>query len=215
MSIFKKKKDWHDAPTVTTGLTKFTVACDLHIGSKYQDNPNAINELSELKNDGRTILNGDIIDRSACKREDVEFLTNLMDVFINKFGAYYIMGNHERNSGINTGPLIITTETMMRVGFAHGDLISNYAKWAKYRMKPPGASWLGLIIADLFDDLDHIKAMRPLPKEFLPNSVEYCKTYSLDYLVCGHFHCETERRYYVDGKVIIILPAHRINEVWI
>ena len=82
-------------------------------------------------------------------------------------------------------------------------------------MKPPGASWLGRIVADIFDDLDHLKALRPLPKQFLPNAVKYCETYGLDYLVCGHFHCEAERRYYVDGKVIIILPAHKVNEVWI
>lgn len=215
VNFFKQKKDWYDAPTVTTGLTKFTVACDLHIGSKYQDNPNAHLELSKLKNDGFTILDGDIFDRACAKPKDVWYLTTLMNNYIRLYGAYYIMGNHERNGGINSGPLIITTENMLRVGFAHGDLISNYTKWAKYRMKPPGASWLGLIVADLFDDLDHLKAMRPLPKQFIPNAVKYCKTYSLDYLVLGHFHCETERRYYVDGKVIIILPAHRINEVWI
>lgn len=214
MSLFKKKKDWHDAPEPRTGMTKFIVACDLHIGSKYQDTPNALAELYTLKNDGFTVLNGDIFDRACCPKKDVERLSTLMLNYIGKFGAYYLMGNHERN-GIKHEPLIITTDIMMRVGFAHGDLISNYAKWATYRLKPPGASWLGLIIADILDELDHIKAMRPLPKEFLPNAVKYCKTYSLDYLVCGHFHCETERRYYVDGKVIIILPAHRINEVYI
>lgn len=212
--FFKKKQDWLPAPEPRTGMTKFIVACDLHIGSKYQDNPNAVRDVYKLRNDGRTILNGDIVDRACCQKDMISILTDQMNVYVSRFGDFYIMGNHERN-GIKFEPLILTTETMMRVGFAHGDLISNYAKWAKYRMKPPGASWLGLIIADLFDDLDHLKAMRPLPKEFLPNAVKYCKTYSLDYLVCGHFHCETERRYYVDGKVIIILPAHRINEVWI
>jgi len=214
MSLFNRKQDWLPVPEPRTGMTKFIVACDLHIGSKYQDNDNAVYELEELKNDGFTVLNGDLVDRSACKRKDVEFFTIYMNELIKKFGAYYIMGNHERN-GIKYEPLIITTENMMRVGFAHGDLISNYEKWSKYRQKPLGASWLGLIIVDIFDDLDHLKAMRPLPKEFLPNAVKYCRTYSLDYLVCGHFHVEAERRYYVDGKVIIILPAHRINEVWI
>lgn len=214
MNLFKQKKDWYVAPTDTTGMTKFTVACDLHIGSKYQDNPNALAELYALKNDGMTILDGDIFDRACAKPKDIMSITVHMNYYINKFGGNYIMGNHERN-GIKYEPLILTTEKMLRVGFSHGDLISDYEKWYKYRLKPPGASWLGLIVADIFDDLDHIKAMRPLPKQFIPNAVKYCKTYSLDYLVCGHFHCETERRYYVDGKVIIILPAHRINEVWI
>lgn len=214
MNLFKPKKDWYDAPTVTTGMTKFIVACDLHIGSKYQDNPNAHLELSKLKNDGLTVLNGDIFDRSAANPRDLAYLTTFMNIYKDRFGACYILGNHERD-GIEYPPLVITTENMLRVGFAHGDLISNYTKWAKYRMKPPGASWLGLIIADIFDDLDHLKAMRPLPKQLLPNAVKYCQTYGLDVLVLGHFHVEKERRYYVDGKVIIILPAHRINEVWI
>lgn len=214
MSLFKKKQDWYPAPEPRAGMTKFIVACDLHIGSKYQDNPNALAELYTLKNDERTVLNGDLFDRACCPKEDVPRLTTLMNSFIDKFGRYYILGNHERWA-TESRPAITTTENMLRVGFAHGDLISNYKKWAKYRMKPPGASWLGLIIADIFDDLDHLKAMRPLPKQFLPNAVKYCKTYALDYLVLGHFHVEAERRYYVDGKVIIILPAHRINEVWI
>lgn len=212
-SLFHKK-DWQDAPKDTTGLTRFIVANDLHIGSKYQDNPNANQELSKLECNCFTVLNGDLFDRSACKRKGVWYLTVHMNYYINKFGAYYIMGNHERN-GVNFEPLILTTENMIRVGFAHGDLISNYAKWAKYRMKPPGASWLGLIIADIFDDLDHLKALRVLPKGFLENAVKYCQSYELDVLVLGHFHPEAERRYYVSGKVIIILPAHRINEVWI
>lgn len=214
MSLFKHKQDWYPAPTNTTGMTKFIVACDLHIGSKYQDNPFALEELSKLNNDHYTILNGDIFDRAACKPKDVIYLTVHMKRYEEVFGRFYVLGNHER-AGVEYEPLIITTYNSVTIGFAHGDLISDRAKWAKYRMKPPGASWLGLIIADIFDDLDHLKAMRPLPKKFLPNAVEYCKTYSLDYLVCGHFHVEAERRYYVEGKVIIILPAHKVNEVWI
>lgn len=214
MSLFKKKQDWYPAPTVTTGMTRFLVANDLHIGAKYQDNPDAPEELSSLKCDGFTILNGDIFDRACCPKKDVAYLTTLMNNYIRHFGEFYIFGNHERGGGSSV-PLVIITENMLRVGFAHGDLISNYEKWAKYRQKPPGASWLGLIIADIFDDLDHLKAMRPLPKKFLPNAVKYCQTYNLDVLVLGHFHVEAERRYYVDGKVIIILPAHKVNEVWL
>lgn len=214
MSLFKKKQDWLPAPEPRTGMTKFIVACDLHIGSKYQDNPNALAELYTLKNDGRTVLNGDLFDRACCPKKDVPYLTTLMNYFQRKFGSCYVLGNHERWL-TDSRPAITTTENMMRVGFAHGDLISNYAKWTKYRMKPPGASWLGLIIADIFDDLDHLKAMMPLPKGFLENAVKYCQTYNLDILICGHFHPESERRYYVDGKVIIILPAHKINEVYI
>lgn len=89
-SLFKHKQDWYPAPTNTNGMTKFTVACDLHIGSKYQDNPNALAELYTLKNDGMTILNGDIFDRACAKPKDVPYLTSLMNFFINKFCFYSI-----------------------------------------------------------------------------------------------------------------------------
>ena len=214
MGLFKYKKDWHDAPTVTTGLTRFMVANDLHIGSKYQDNPNALNEVSLLKKDGRTVLNGDIFDLACCPKKDVEKYTFLMEQFNKKFGFYYVHGNHERTDLVSA-PMVLLTDTMLKVGFAHGDLLSDPERWFHYRLKPKGANWFQLLMVDLFDDLDHIKAMRPIPEQFLKNAVECCKKNDLDVLVCGHFHVEKERRYYIEGKVIIVLPAHRINEVWI
>ena len=212
--IFSNKKAWSDAPANTNGLTKFIVANDLHIGSKYQDNDMALGELGKLKNDGLTILNGDLFDRACAKKDDLLWLDLIFQRYVRTFGDNYVMGNHERN-GVETYPLIKKTNAGLVVGFTHGDLLSNFDKWLMYRMKPPGASWFGLLITSLFDNLDHIKAMRPLPEKFLHNAVKYCQTYSLDYLVLGHFHPESERRYYIDGKVIIVLPAHKINDVYI
>lgn len=198
-------------------FTKYLVANDLHIGSKYQDNQFAHEELSKLLVDGFTILNGDIFDRSCCKKDLVTYLTSEMNSYKMRFGKYYLMGNHERN-GIDITPLILNNSVSKKcIGFAHGDLISKSKrdKWREYRLKKPGSNWFGLLKTDIFDDMDHLKAMRPLPKDFLDSSVDYCNYYGLDVLVCGHFHVESERRYYYERKEIIILPAHKINEVWI
>lgn len=211
----KNKKDWQDAPKDTTGLTCFKVANDLHIGSKYQDNKNALSELAQLKNDSFTVLNGDIFDLACCKKKEVDNLLMLVCEYQDKFKEHYLLGNHER-LGVNSKPLIkVTKETNLRVGFTHGDLISDYKKWSEYRVKKHGAGFLKQALVGFLDDLDHLKAMRPLPKNFLVNAERYCNAYNLDVLVCGHFHQEAERRYTVGGKLIIILPAHKVNKVYL
>lgn len=211
----KPKKDWQDAPKDTTGLTCFKVVNDLHIGSKYQDNPSALSILNSLENDGFTVLNGDIFDLACCKKKEVYGLLGFYRHFVSKFGDAYKLGNHER-LGVDNSPLIKRTSfTNLVVGFTHGDLISDYEKWSEYRLKPHGAGFFKLLFTDFLDDLDHLKAMRPLPKKFLPNALAYCEKFGLDVLVCGHFHCEAERRYNVNGKLIIILPAHKVNYLYI
>ena len=212
--LLGNKQDWSDAPTNTDGLTKFIVANDLHIGSKYQDNPNALEELKKLNHDGYTILNGDLFDFACSEKEDLWWIDLAFINFKSIFQDHYIMGNHERN-GVQYAPLVKKTIAGLYVGFAHGDLIANYEKWSTYRKKKPGASWLGLLVTSILDDLDHLKAMRPLPKRFLFEAYRYCIRHGLDALVCSHFHPEAERRYSVYGKTIIILPAHKVNEVYI
>lgn len=205
---------WQSAPTDHTGLTAFTVANDLHIGSDYQDNPNALQELNELKNDGSTILDGDIFDLACCKKSKVPELEDLATKFMLRFGINYIMGNHERN-GLEEHVVSFRTQAGKYYAFTHGDLISDFDKWSKYRLKPRGASFFQLLFTRFLDDLDHLKAKRPLPKGFIERAYEYCVQNNVDGVVCGHFHPEEERRYYYQGKTIIILPAHKINEVWL
>lgn len=206
---------WESAPTDHTGLTMFTVANDLHIGSEYQDNPNAFEELCKLNNDSSTILIGDIFDLACCPKDRVFELENLMNTFIIRFRDSYIMGNHERNGGLDDIALSHRTKAGKYFAFAHGDLISDYDKWSKYRLKPRGASFFQLLFTKFLDDLDHLKAMRPLPDGFIERAYEYCVKNKVDGVVCGHFHPEKERRYYYQGKTIIILPAHKINQVWL
>lgn len=214
------KKDWFDAPIDKTGLTKFIVATDWHIGSKYQDMKDALTQVMRLIPNGRTVLTGDIGDRSSCPKNKVNEVTTLINVLKAKFGKYYIYGNHERMgfpSKEDYAPLILQNDAGDSIGFTHYDLISDYDKWSKYRAKEPGASWLKLLQVDLFDDMDHLKAKRPLPKGFLDRAIKYAKHYGLKKLVGGHFHVESERRY-IDkdsGIEVVLLPAHKINEVWL
>jgi len=204
---------WSSAPTDKTGLIPFKIANDLHIGSEYQDNQNALQELSQLENDGYTVLNGDIFDLACCKKDKVEELEAHMYEYIQKFGIRYLMGNHERR-GCDTSCIVAKTNNGS-FAIVHGDLISDYDKWYKYRCKPRGASFLSLLFTRFLDDLDHLKAKRPLPKGFIERAYQYCIKHNVDGVVCGHFHPEEERRYYYQGKTIIILPAHKINEVWL
>lgn len=201
-------------PVAVQGLTKFKVANDLHIGSEYQDNPNALAELVVLANDGRTVLNGDIFDLACCSKATVTPLRDLVSFYQRRFGKFYRLGNHERMSR-DHDDLIITTDAGKRVLFEHGDLISDFKKWYAYRLKEQGSSKLGLKITKLLDNLDHIKKMRPLPKGFIENAARMCVNVNADAIVVGHFHVERERRYYHQGKEIVILPAHKINEVWL
>lgn len=207
---------WSSAPTDKTGLTPFRIANDLHIGSEYQDNPNALQELSQLKYDGSTILLGDIFDLACCKKSRVEELEYFLKKFVGIFGENYIMGNHERN-GVSDFYSVLSyiTQSGKRYAFTHGDLISDFDKWSKYRKKPRGASFFQLLFTKFLDDLDHLKAKRPLPKGFIERAYDYCVQNNVDGVVCGHFHPEEERRYYYQGKTIIILPAHKVNEVWL
>lgn len=206
---------WASAPTDHTGLTMFTVANDLHIGSDYQDNPNALQELNQLKVlDIYMILLGDIFDLACCKKSKVPELEYLMNKYSTIFGVDYIMGNHERN-GLEDRVISYRTKAGKYYAFTHGDLISDYDKWSKYRLKPRGASFFQLLFTKFLDDLDHLKAKRPLPEGFIERAYEYCVKNKVDGVVCGHFHPEEERRYFYQGKTIIILPAHKINRVWL
>lgn len=222
-SWFKKQPEWQSAPKDTAGLTRFLVANDLHIGSEYQDNPLALDQVLALENDGKTILAGDICDFSCCPENKLE---NLMEIYKNlrhKFANYYLTGNHERD-GMGTRSIILSVRNVAQVYFTHGDLDSNFSKWFKYRYGKKGASKLKLIQTKLFDNLDWIKARRPLPDGFLENAAKKAIENNCEYYVCGHFHVEEQRRYLVNvkssegwvrGVVVIVLPAHKINEVWL
>lgn len=194
------------------------VANDLHYGSEFQDNPDVPEIILSMKPDKKTYAIGDIFDRSCCPKSRVESLTIEMSDFIIKMGDAYVYGNHER-AGINHSHIIHQLRSGKKVYLTHGDLESDPEKWIDYRMKKElGASKLGLLRVKLFDNMDWIKAnifYNKLPKGFLERAAAKAKAFHCDYYVCGHFHVTSERRYNVNGVTIILLPAHKLNRVWL
>lgn len=189
-------------------MNLWTVANDCHIGSKYNDDPTLKDKLLKLRNDGKTILNGDIGDLACCKNKDVDDVQLFVNHLKAIFGNRYIFGNHEREG--------LRDRYFVKDGifFTHGDLDSNYDKWSKYRVKPKGAAWYKLPFIAILDGLDFFKDKRPLPKGFLEAAAAKaidngCHTY-----VCGHFHPVKMREYMVRGVRIVVLPAG-INQVWL
>lgn len=213
MGIYDHK--WTNGPSDISGLELVKVANDLHIGSDYQDNPDSMAEVVMLENDGRTVLNGDIVDLACCPEENSKMLLIFFHGLKAKFQDFYELGNHERMGVEEKKPLIITLNSNKRYLFEHGDMLSNPKKWGPYRSKKHGSSKGGRLITRILDNLDHVKAMRPLPKNFIEKAAEKCIQLHCDGAVFGHFHVEKERRYLYNGKQIIILPAHKINQLWL
>lgn len=202
-----------------SGLTPFFIGNDWHYGSEYQDNPDVEHWTNRILGDvielHGIILNGDIIDLACCKKEDVPRLRDLQKKLIDKLGKNYNFGNHER-SGTQDYHLVKKTKSGKNVFFHHGDLYGDSAhKWSAYRLKEQGSTKLGLLKTKLFDQMDWIKGKRPLPKNYIEDLTFEMTEFGYDIAVVGHFHVEKARRYEYQGKVIIILPAHQISEVWL
>ena len=197
-------------------MIKYTIYNDLHIGSKYQDNPNAQKEIeaylfTELDHTN-VILNGDILDFTCAPRKNLHWMYDLRDALRAKFGAYYRMGNHEA-CGIDDYDLVIPSSNNRFYLVEHGDLLSDYVKWSKYRQKSHGSSKLGQIKTALFDKMDWLKGNRKLPTEFVKNAIAKCKRLGLNGIIVGHFHPLKRIDIHEQGIHIIVLPAHYKNEV--
>lgn len=225
MGLFSKKKSvihkWEPGlkffsleEGIGLGWTPIRVLNDVHIGEVYQDNPNALDIVLKLMCDGRTVLNGDIIGMAVCDKKEVHYLSMLYIKLKEKFGRFYRKGNHERE-GFDDDLCIIQMNNGKKYGFEHGDLLSDFDKWSKYRQKPKGAGGLKKLLGRFIDGLDEYKGNRPLPEGFIENAAAWCEQNGTDGLVVGHFHTKTERRYFYKGKWIIALPAHNLNVVWL
>lgn len=187
-------------------MTQFLVVNDLHIGSKYCDDPMAKTALDNLVNDGKTILNGDIVDRSASPKKDQETLAAYMKSLIKKWGDAYISGNHEL-SFFNTKTYRITTSGK-KVMFTHGDLIKDFDKWSAYRMKTPGAGLIKLLWVAFADTQDWVKDKINTAKlePMFKNAAAKAKEAGCDYIVMGHLHPNKAIDVVRDGVRIMILP---------
>jgi predicted phosphodiesterase len=208
---------WTEPPKNTQGLTRFLVGNDWHIGSKYQDNPFITETLYDILStpvDPYLVLNGDIFDFTCAPKSELPHLYRLYEKTRAHLGNRLISGNHDTKKPHSTD-LILETGSGKRVLFEHGDLISDHAKWAKYREREHGASNFKLFQTALFDNMDWVKSKRPLPKGFIERASQRLHDLNCDVLVVGHFHVESERRYNFNRKTIVILPAHRLNKVWL
>lgn len=197
--------------------SKFLVGNDWHYGSEYMDNMEVPHYIDDILHDKfpEIILNGDIIDMSCCPVSQVSRLRSIQEKLIKKLGENFRFGNHCRK-GVQYYDLVKTTVLGKKVWFEHGDLIGkNAEKWFKYRHKPAGSTKLGLLKTKLFDSMDWLKAKRPLPKNFIEDCHFEMDAKGYDIAVLAHFHPDKARRYEYKGKVIIILPAHKLNEVWL
>lgn len=218
----KYDHEWTNGPQTTLGKHKYLFGNDWHLYSKYCDNPALMDLLDkwlELGFPEDLYFLGDIFDFACMPKDRVESAQLKFKNVMEEMKDRYIFGNHERE-GLGSVVKIITSKANGRkYALVHYDLqvdaTKGNHKWRDYRFKPQGASWLSLIKTSLLDSMDWLKARRPLPKGFIEHCASYCRDLGVDGIVGGHFHVEAERRYYFEDKEIIVLPAHKLNEVWL
>lgn len=182
---------------------KVTVVNDIHIGSRYCDDPKAREKLDALVNDGTVILNGDIVDMSCCPKKDVIKLRKYQQLLINKWGSFYLKGNHcllPDGFGVK-----IIGKTL----FTHGHLVGSkerVEKWIKYEKKEAGAGRLKLMWVDFADDLDWIKGKRPMHADSVEAAVKLAKKHGCVEVILGHMHPLKELSETHDGVTVRCLP---------
>lgn len=186
---------------------QFLVVNDLHIGSKYCDNPLAKQTLDSLVNDGKTILNGDIVDMSCCPKKDVNKLREYQQQLIEKWSDKYISGNHDLR-GLSKISYIAETESGERVLFTHGDLVKDFKKWSSYRIKDPGAGIFKRAWVAFADTQDWIKNKINLSnlEPMFEQAVNWAVSKNCTVVVMGHLHNTKKIEVMHRGINIIILP---------
>lgn len=187
---------------------------DVHKGSKYCDFDNVTAQLDSLVPDGRTYLNGDIVDMSCCPSKQVSLLRAYQKNLISKWGKAYIRGNHDL---LPHGPAyaIHTLKNGDRVLITHGHLLGDkkrVGKWMKYENKEAGAGRFKLIWVDIADDMDWIKGNRPLPKDVIKAALFMARLHNCKYVILGHFH-PLKRIDHQEEEVLIIFLPKGFNQV--
>lgn len=189
-------------------MTSFLFINDIHLGSKYNDNPDWKSMLDKLEVHPRTFLNGDIVDMSCMPKNQVFRGRLYQEQLIEKWGEQYVSGNHDLR-GMDNWMRIAATDKGNRVLVTHGHRVGNrkrIAKWDKYTKKAAGAGKLKLIWVDIADDMDWLKGIRPIPQDVIDCAVMYAQTYSCKYVVLGHFHPNHKIVVEKNGVKIFFLP---------
>lgn len=190
---------------------------DLHIGSEYQDNPNA-QDLVDAVFNGTTsqwfFALGDIYDFVCAPSKNLYDMSEKFYKLRERLKNRYRMGNHEAE-GVEAVELVERLPNGTVVWLDHGDLITadQRKRYLPYRKRQHGASRKDLAKVEFLDHLDFFKAKRPLPKDFIETVTLRMIKDNFDVYICGHFHVEAQRYYTYKGKLIIILPAHQLNKV--
>lgn len=196
---------------------KAIVFNDPHFFSKYNDDKTLKAKLDELppnptvltKDTVLVVLNGDIVDASCCPNKDVKAARAYQETLKNKWGKYYIRGNHDLMP--DWYGCLIVGQTL----FTHGHLLGDkkrVQKWIKYENKEAGASRLKLIWVDVADDMDWIKGKRPLPEDVIMAAVKLAKKCGCTEVILGHYHPLEELKYLRDGVTVRCLPKG-MNEI--
>lgn len=188
---------------------------DVHKGSKYCDFSNVTEQLDSLVPDGRTYLNGDIVDLSCCPSKQVSLLRSYQNSLIKKWGKAYIRGNHDL---LPSGPsyAIHTLSNGDRVLITHGHLVGDkkrVGKWMKYENKEAGAGRFKLMWVDFADDMDWLKGIANKPKDdVIKAAVFMARLHNCKFVILGHFH-PLKRLEIKEEEILILILPKGFNEV--
>ena len=188
---------------------------DIHDGSKYCDFNNVRPRLIAIQPDGKTYLNGDITDLSCCPTNEVKALRAYQDTVKNKWGKFYIRGNHDLLPFGNEYA-VHTLPNDDRILITHGHLVGDAKrkkKWLTYEQKEAGASKWKLKWVDFADDMDWLKGVVNQPKEdVVADAIRWAKGLGCKYVVMGHFH-PLKRIDIIKSNVHLIFLPKGFNEV--
>lgn len=170
-------------------MNKFIFSTDLH---HYGNHPTTFVDKKTLLaqgHDPKYILTGDIVDRTGCKKKDVEEATKFMNDLIAVYGDRYVLGNHEGVSFTQSKNYYKIPGT--KVLCTHYDEIMwGYSKAEAFRTQELGATtlfrWGARAYNSIFrangygikywDDEDYVRAK------------EKCKEYGCTTIIGGHAH---------------------------
>lgn len=189
-------------------MRKAIVFNDIHLFSKYNDDPSLKDKLDSVSpnfdDEGAVVvLNGDIVDLSACKKKDVKSAKEYQNYLLKKWGKFYVRGNHDLlPEGVFQ---LVIGQTMFVHGHLNGDS-KRVAKWLRYERQSAGAGWLKQLWVGVADDMDWLKGIMPLPNDVVKSVAALARSYGCTEVILGHFHPLTELRRIENGVTVRCLP---------
>ena len=183
-------------------MTKYKIFADTHIFSPIEI---MREETLAEPADRNTVFLGDIIDAANCKKSEVGFADDLMNVLMKRHRKNYISGNHSR---LGMSGSIMTQDGVV---FTHGDLQANYKKWSKYRSEPWGAGeFKRRFIIPFIREAELIINRKP-SEDFLKAASDVARMFCCHTYVCGHFHHKELINISYNGIRIVIVPRGITN----